>query len=134
LERTGSILTDECVIDPNRKLNSDGYLRVNLKGKVVLLYKHQWEQENGPVPEGMELHHRCRNRACFNTNHLELIDGSEHIAMTNRERLKERLDLYFQGKLIPPYRTLARWRARGYISNEEYFLSRHQGARSTEKT
>lgn len=30
-----------------------------------------WEQENGPVPDGMELDHKCRVRHCVRPSHLE---------------------------------------------------------------
>lgn len=49
-------------------------------------HRHVWEDANGPVPKGFELHHKCRNRGCSRLSHLELIGISEHKSLTNRER------------------------------------------------
>jgi hypothetical protein len=32
----------------------------------------------GPIPDGMELDHKCRNRACCNPAHLEPVVHSEN--------------------------------------------------------
>lgn len=42
-------------------------------GNSVSAHVWAWEQEHGPVPEGLELDHLCRNPACVNINHLELV-------------------------------------------------------------
>lgn len=41
---------------------------------------HQWAYEYfiGPVPEGLELDHLCRNRACANPYHLEPVTDREN--------------------------------------------------------
>lgn len=36
-----------------------------------------WEAANGPVPDGLELDHLCRRRACCAVHHLEPITRSE---------------------------------------------------------
>ncbi len=43
-----------------------------------LAHRRAYEHLVGPVPEGLELDHLCRNRACVNTNHLEPVTGSEN--------------------------------------------------------
>lgn len=37
------------------------------------VHKLVWEHFNGPVPEGKELDHLCRVRACWNPRHLEAV-------------------------------------------------------------
>ncbi len=38
-----------------------------------------WEHYNGPIPEGHQLDHLCRNRICVNPEHLEPVTSSENI-------------------------------------------------------
>jgi DNA-binding XRE family transcriptional regulator len=38
-----------------------------------------WERANGPVPEGLELDHLCRVRACVNPDHLEPVSRQENM-------------------------------------------------------
>lgn len=39
--------------------------------EVVLAYLWLWEQEHGPVPDGLELDHLCRRPICIRDSHLE---------------------------------------------------------------
>lgn len=38
-----------------------------------------WEQENGPVPEGLEIDHLCFVHACVRPSHLEAVSHWENI-------------------------------------------------------
>lgn len=38
-----------------------------------------YEQRRGPIPEGMELDHTCRNTLCVNPDHLEPVTRAENV-------------------------------------------------------
>jgi hypothetical protein len=48
-----------------------GYSRVTILGRGRLAHRLCWELANGPVPDGLDLDHLCRNRACCEVSHLE---------------------------------------------------------------
>jgi hypothetical protein len=39
----------------------------------ILAHRWVYEEMTGPIPEGLEIDHLCRNRACVNPVHLELV-------------------------------------------------------------
>jgi hypothetical protein len=43
-----------------------------------MAHRVAYEFVKGPIPEGMELHHKCRIRDCVNPDHLEPIEREEH--------------------------------------------------------
>jgi HNH endonuclease len=45
------------------------------------LAAHRWGYEHlvGPIPEGLELDHLCRNRSCVNPAHLEPVTHLENV-------------------------------------------------------
>jgi HNH endonuclease len=38
-----------------------------------------WRQRYGPVPDGLELDHLCRIKACCNPDHLEAVTHAENV-------------------------------------------------------
>lgn len=57
---------------------SNGYGYFHL-GTGRLAHRVAWEWANGPVPEGEQLDHLCRNRACVNVKHLEPVTCRENV-------------------------------------------------------
>lgn len=42
------------------------------------VHRLAWELTNGPIPENMDLDHRCGNRACVNPAHLRVTTRSQN--------------------------------------------------------
>lgn len=84
---------DGCVLCANQP-NHDGYIRIRcvVEQRLVMLHVYEWEKVNGKKPNGMELNHKCSNRACCNLEHLELICGSAHATLTNVNRIGYTMD------------------------------------------
>lgn len=51
-----------------------------------MLHRLEWEKVNGPISDGYEIDHKCKNRQCQNTNHMQLLTRSEHKSKDNAQR------------------------------------------------
>lgn len=53
----------------------DGYGRISWSDGTRMVYamthRVMWTHEKGPIPEGLDIDHLCRNRCCCNPDHLE---------------------------------------------------------------
>lgn len=56
-----------------------GYGQITADGKNQQVHRFMWEQLVGPIPAGMTLDHRCRNPACWWTDHLEVVSHGENV-------------------------------------------------------
>lgn len=55
-----------------------GYARVKYHGRDGVAHRVAWILTHGPVPDGLELDHLCRNRGCVNPSHLEPVTHREN--------------------------------------------------------
>lgn len=64
--------SDECW-SWTASLYRNGYGQFSDKTKKLLAHKWSYERFVGPVPDGKEIDHLCRNRRCVNPAHLEAV-------------------------------------------------------------
>lgn len=60
-------------------LDDEGYGHFWFDHTMKLAHVFLYELLEGPIPEGMELDHLCRNRACVNPSHVQPVIHLENI-------------------------------------------------------
>lgn len=70
--------SNQCWLWPYAKYY-DGYGQVVINRKTHRVYKVAFELRYGKVPDGLQLDHLCRERSCWNPDHLEVVTQQENI-------------------------------------------------------
>lgn len=84
-----------CIPEPNSGCwfwmgsgdNSYGTVYLGPKIGIVRAHRASWEHHNGPIPDGLNVLHRCDIPCCINPDHLFLGDQSDNT-----------LDMYAKGR------------------------------------
>ena len=68
-------------------MERSGYGRIKINGKIFSAHRFIFELLNGKIPRKFELDHLCRNRACINPYHLEIVTRRENVLRGNSPQL-----------------------------------------------
>ena len=99
--------------------SSKGYGYFNVGGgRIVRAHRFSYELVNGPIPEGLQLDHRCRVPSCVNPDHLRLA--------TNKQNAEHR-----GGAGVSPHRD-GRWQARVKHNGQDISLGIYETRRDAE--
>lgn len=73
-------VVDDCWIWQGPKTpNGYGKHKIGPGHSDRVIHRILWEHhKDQPVPDGMQLDHLCRNRACCNPDHFEVVTASEN--------------------------------------------------------
>jgi hypothetical protein len=70
-DRTGCWLWDGYI-------STTGYGSIKFQGRIGSVHRLSYESFVGPIPEGLQIDHLCRVRACCNPEHLEPVTSREN--------------------------------------------------------
>ncbi|MBN9210756.1 MAG: hypothetical protein BGO45_10805 [Microbacterium sp. 71-36] len=63
-----------------------GYGLFRLDGRNVQTHRWAYEEQVGPIPDGFQIDHLCRNTRCVNPDHLEPVTQAENIRREHAAR------------------------------------------------
>jgi hypothetical protein len=109
-----TVAVDECWVWTGSKTNGYGKVKVPGSNTTARVHRLVYEALVGPIPDGLDLDHLCRNRACCRPAHLEPV--------TRRENL-------LRGNTIPAARAAQTHCSRGHEFSEDNIYIGTKGGR-----
>lgn len=60
-------------------LSATGYGKFRVGSRTVSAHRFAWELLEGPIPDGLQIDHRCRNRRCVRPQHCQVVDHRTNV-------------------------------------------------------
>lgn len=67
--------------------NDRGYGDKWCNNTQIKAHRYMYELHKGPIPEGLQLDHLCKNPSCVNPDHLEPVTAAENTRRSNSAKL-----------------------------------------------
>ena len=100
---------------------SNGYGRIRVDGRKRPAHRVAWEMTNGRIPEGMDLDHRCGNRACVNPEHLRVTTRSQNM----QHRIGNQRNNTSGVRGVSWHKRRGAWKAQVQLNGRDYFGGYH---------
>ncbi len=91
-----------CWILRRTSKNKWGHCSVWLGGKEYSAHRRMYEQEVGPIPEGLELDHLCHQPSCVRPDHLEAVTHAVNIRRSRLAKLTQEQVDYIRSTPLAP--------------------------------
>ena len=65
--------------------NQSGYGRIGISGKLITAHRYSWEIQNGKIPKGKLVLHKCDNSKCVNPDHLFIGTDKDNMDDMNKK-------------------------------------------------
>lgn len=82
-----------CHVWTGAKFKPSDYGAFQVAGKAKRAHRVSWEAEHGPIPEGMDVLHKCDTQSCVRVSHLFLgtdVDNAADRVAKNRQARGDR--------------------------------------------
>ena len=63
-----------------------GYAEFHFEGRGHSAHRFLWIATRGPIPKGMDVHHKCNNRRCVRLSHLEVLTHAKNVRIGSLRR------------------------------------------------
>lgn len=105
----------------NGHIDAKGYARFKVDRIDRFAHRYSYELHHGPIPDGADVDHKCRNRSCPNPEHLHAVSHREN--MQNLASLNPRSASGYRGVTL--HKPSGKWKAEVRSRGKLHYLGLH---------